>query len=58
MSVCETGRIGRKACLEVWVREDELSHKAVVGEAVAAVADGQHEDDGGGVQAVAGGQQT
>jgi hypothetical protein len=49
---------GSRSHLEVWVREDELPNKAVVREAVASSSDGEHEDNGGGVKTVAGGQQT
>ncbi len=55
-----TGNATKRASsyLDIWVCEDEFSDKAVIGKAVAAIADGEHEDDGGGVQAVACGQQA
>ena len=44
--------------LHVGVRHDELSHNAVVCEAIHAIADSEDENSGRGVQAVAGRQQA
>lgn len=51
---CERyGGNARQAHFDVGMCENELPHETVIGEAVAAFADGKHEDDGRGVEAVA-----
>lgn len=40
------------------MREDELPHKRIICEAKDSIPNGQHEDCGGGIQAVAGSKEA